>query len=296
MRACGIIGAWPTPSARPPIDSSAVRGEFVDLDGARIYYYAAGTRGVGEPVVFLHGFPSSGHLWTDVIPLMPAGHRLVVVDLLGYGRSDPPHGRALTLRAHAERVVALLDALGIAEACVVGHDVGGGVAQALAAHAPARVSRLGLVNSVAFDAWPTRDVRLARALLRLTRRLPPRWLLPVLRADLERGFADGARGARSIERFVRPFASEDGRDAFMQHLKALDARETRTLADRLAEIAVPAAVVWGAGDPFLPVALGRRLADAIPGASFDVIPGARHFTPEDAPRPVADALAALLAR
>jgi pimeloyl-ACP methyl ester carboxylesterase len=273
-----------------------VRGEFVDLDGARIYYYAAGTRGAGEPVVFLHGFPASGHIWNDVIPLMPAGHRLVVVDLLGYGRSDPPNGRSLTLLAHAERTVALLDALGITEACIVGHDLGGGVAQAMAVHAPSRVSRLGLVNSVAFTGWPTRDVRVVRALLRLTPHLAPAWLLAVLRADLERGYEDPARAAHSIERFIRPFTGPEGRSAFLQHLQALDSRETRTLALDLPSIAAPTAVLWGARDPFLSLKLGRRLAAAIPGATFDVVSGARHFTPEDAPRPVADAIAALLAR
>ena len=273
-----------------------MRGEFIDLDGARLYYYAAGTRGVGEPVVFLHGFPTSGHLWTDVIPLMPAGHRLVVLDLLGYGRSDPPGGRPLTLRAHAERVVALMDALGIHQACLVGHDLGGGVAQALAIDFPARVTRLALIDSVAFTGWPTRDVRLARTLLRLTGKVPPRWVLAVLRADLERGFADASRAVHSIDRFIRPFTSDEGRFVFMQHLRALDARETRSLASRLGEIAAPTAVVWGAHDPFLKLKLGKRLAAAIPAATLEVVPSVRHFTPEDAPRPVADAIAALLAR
>ena len=106
-----------------------MRGEFVDLTGARLYYYAAGTRGAGEPVVFLHGFPTSGHLWTDVVPLVPAGHRVVVLDLLGYGRSDRPQSRSVSLRAHAERVIELFDTLGINYACVVGHDIGGGIAQ-----------------------------------------------------------------------------------------------------------------------------------------------------------------------
>jgi pimeloyl-ACP methyl ester carboxylesterase len=273
-----------------------VRGEFIDLDGARLYYYAAGTRGVGEPVIFLHGFPTSGHLWTDVIPLMPAGHRLVVLDLLGYGRSDPPNGRPLTLRAHASRVVALMDALGIARACVVGHELGGGVAQAMAIDAPTRVSRLALVDSVGFSGWPSRDVRFARALLRLTRRVAPGWLLGVLRADLERGYEDANRAVHSIDRFIRPFATEEGRNAFMQHLRALDAGETRALAERLGEITIPTAVIWGANDSFLPVKLGRRLAAAIPNASLTIVPGARHFVPEDAPRPLTDAIAALLTR
>jgi pimeloyl-ACP methyl ester carboxylesterase len=48
-----------------------MRGEFIDVNGARLYYYAAGSRGVGEPVVFLHGFPTSSHLWTEVVPLVP---------------------------------------------------------------------------------------------------------------------------------------------------------------------------------------------------------------------------------
>src|SRR5689334_22854738 len=109
-----------------------MRGEFVDLGGARLYYYAAGTRGAGEPIVFLHGFPTSSHLWSDVVPLVPAGHRVVVLDLLGYGRSDRPLGRPVSIRAHAERVVELLDILGISYACFVGHDVGGGIAQWLA--------------------------------------------------------------------------------------------------------------------------------------------------------------------
>ncbi|OYV71691.1 MAG: hypothetical protein B7Z72_06375 [Gemmatimonadetes bacterium 21-71-4] len=108
-----------------------MRGEFVDVGGARLYYYAAGTRGAGEPLVLIHGFPTSGHLWSEVVPLLPPGHRTVVLDLLGYGRSDRPGGAGLAVQAHADRVLALMDALHIGEAALVGHGVGGGVAQSL---------------------------------------------------------------------------------------------------------------------------------------------------------------------
>jgi len=271
-----------------------VRGEFVDVHGARLYYYAAGTRGAGEPVVFLHGFPTSGHLWSDVVAQMPAGHRLVVVDLLGYGRSDPPGGRSLTLHAHAERVVGLLDALGIASACIVGHDVGGGIAQSLATHWPARVSRLALIDSVAFSGWPTRYVRIARFFLPLVRHLPTNWLLPIVRAGLERGYYDTTHATHSIDKYQRPFNSDEGRKVFLDHLAALDARETEALGARLGEIAVPTAVIWGSHDPFLSMSLGKRLVGAIPNATIDVLSGARHFTPEEEPREVADILGRLL--
>jgi len=273
-----------------------VRGEFIDLDGARLYYYAAGSRGAGEPVVFVHGFATSGHLWRDVVALMPAGRRLVVLDLLGHGRSDPPGRRPLGLRAHAERLVALLDALGIASACIVGHGIGGGVAQALAVQQPERVTRLALVASVAFDRWTPRDVRIARAMLPVTRHLPPAWLLSMVRAELERGYVDPVRATHAIDRYARPFVSEAGRDALVRHVAALDARESGTIGARLRDLTMPACVIWGAQDPFLPLALGQRLADEIPGATFDVVAEARHFLPEDAPRQVADSLTALLER
>ena len=271
-----------------------MRGEFVDVGGARLYYYAAGTRGAGAPVVFLHGFPTSGHLWGDVVAQMPAGHRIVVADLLGYGRSDPPGTRALTLHAHAERVVGLLDALQIGSACIVGHDLGGGVAQSLALDWPRRVSQLALVNSVAFNGWPARDVRIAKRLMPLVRRLPTNWLLPIVRADLERGYYDATRAVHSIDKFQRPFNSDEGKKVFLQHLAALDPRETQSLGARLSEIHVPTAVIWGTNDPYLPLALGRRLASAIRGASFHVIDDARHFTPEDSPREIAQIVGGLL--
>lgn len=273
-----------------------MRGEFVDLHGARLYYYAAGTRGAGEPVVFVHGFPTSGHLWTEVVPLVPAGHRVVVVDMLGYGRSDRPGTHDLSIRGHADRLLALLDALGINYACVVGHDLGGGVAQSLALRHPQRVSRLCLVSAVAFDAWPAREVQLARAMLPLTRHLPPTWLLSLLRTDLLRGYTEHERGTRSIELFVKPFATEEGRDAFMQHLLALDSAHTMELVPRLRDLVQPTSILWGQHDPFLPASLGQRLHEAIPGSTLDIIPSARHFVPEEAPHRLAEALGRLLAR
>jgi pimeloyl-ACP methyl ester carboxylesterase len=273
-----------------------MRGEFIDVGGARLYYYAAGTRGGGEPIVLLHGFPTSSHLWARVVPALPDGHRVVVVDLLGYGRSDRPKGRPLGVRAHAERVIELLDVLGVNFACVVGHDLGGGVAQAMAVRWPARVAHLALVSPVAYDEWPARELRLARAALPLTRHLPPTFLLSLLRRELLRGYAESDEGARSVERYLKPFASAEGRDALVEHVLALDAAETAQLAPRLKDLVMPTAVLAGAHDPFLAPTVAERLAADIPGATIEVVPDARHFLPEDAPRAVADAVTRLLAR
>lgn len=273
-----------------------MRGEFLDLGGARIYYYAAGSRGAGEPVVFLHGFPTSSHLWNGVVPLVPEGRRVVVVDLLGFGRSDRPGGRDVSVRGHAERIIALLDALRINYACIVGHDVGGGIAQSIAVRHPTRVSHLCLINSVAFDDWPVREVKLARAMLPLTGYLPPSWLLPVVKADLLRGYVDQERGAHSVAQYLRPFDSPEGRDALMEHLAAMDSEETVAIEPRLKDVVQPTAVIWGAGDPWLPAAIGKRLHASIADSTLDLLPEVRHFAPEEAAQKIGDALGRLLER
>jgi len=273
-----------------------MRGEFLDLNGVRLYYYAAGSRGAGEPIVLLHGFPTSGHLWSNVVPLLPSGHRVVVLDLLGFGRSDPASSGEVGLRSHADRLVGVLDHLGINLACVVGHDIGGGIAQSVAVRHPHRVSRLCLVNSVAFDAWPTREVKLARAMLPLTRHLPASWILSIVRAELLRGYVDHERGSHDVDLYLRPFLGSEGRDALMTHLLALDSAETQALGPRLRDIVSPTAILWGERDPFLPVSLGERLRSAIPGSTLEVVPEARHFVPEEAAHRVAGTISTLLQR
>lgn len=272
-----------------------MRGEFLDLNGVRLYYYAAGSRGAGEPIVLLHGFPTSAHLWSDVVPLLPAGHRVVVLDLLGFGRSDPPTSAAVDIRAHADRVVAVLDKLGINFACIVGHDVGGGVAQSVAVRHPHRVSKLCLIDSVAFDAWPTKAVKLARAMLPLTRHLPASWIAQIVRAELLRGFVDPDKGAHDVDLYLRPFSDSNGRDALLAHLTALDVTETMAVGARLKDVVSPTAIVWGERDPFLPVALAHRLHGVIAGSTLEIVPGARHFLPEESAHAVAAAISRLLA-
>src|SRR4051812_28813380 len=105
-----------------------MRGEFIDLAGERIYYYAAGSRGAGDPIVLIHGFPTSSHLWTDVVAKLPAGRRIIVMDLLGFGRSDAPPDGDYSIAGHTMRLARLLDALHIESCVLIGHDIGGVIA------------------------------------------------------------------------------------------------------------------------------------------------------------------------
>lgn len=259
-----------------------MRGEFVDLAGKRLYYYAAGTRGTGVPIVLVHGFPTSSRLWHSVARDFPDGHRLVIVDLPGFGRSEADNG-PLDCATHAQALRALLDDLRIDRACLVGHGMGGGVVQRLAVDSPERVSHLALLDSAAFGIKPRRLGGLARKLGSLARFLPPGLLAGLVHGAVRRGFAVPERSRITLDTCLQPFTTEAGRGQLQRHLASLDHCDTGSITPRLTALAIPTAIMWGADDPFYPVVLAERLQAAIPHATLDVIPGASHFTPEDAP-------------
>ncbi len=271
-----------------------MRGEFVDVLGCRIYYYAAGSRGVGEPVVLLHGFPTSSRLWHAVVRDFPPGHRLVVCDLPGFGRSDPP--REFSVGSWARDVVGLLDELRISRACLVGHGLGGAIAERVQRDAPSRVTHLALLSAPAFGVAPRRLARLARVLLPLAEHAPPGFLAGLVQGSVLSGFADRERSRLTIDTCLQPFTTIAGRRLLASHLRALQLAESAAADAGSTGSRVPTAILWGGADPFYPPSLGERLRDSIPGATLEIIPGAAHFTPEDAPERVIATLSALLSR
>jgi pimeloyl-ACP methyl ester carboxylesterase len=218
-----------------------MRGEFIDLAGERLYYYAAGSRGSGEPIVLVHGFPTSSHLWLDVVAKLPPGHRVVVLDLLGFGRSDAPAAAHYTIAAHGRRLLLLLDALKIDRTCLAGHGIGGSIALWVALNEPARVSRLALIGSG--DAFG--------GALGLMLRLPGWASLPLVRRAIARGYADRERGHRSAELYLKPFSDAEGVEILRRHVAQLSDGESSRFAARIGEAGVPA-LSWSGRSAFEP--------------------------------------------
>jgi pimeloyl-ACP methyl ester carboxylesterase len=217
---------------------AGVRGEFLDLSGERIYYYAAGSRGGGEPILLIHGFPTSSHLWLDVVGKLPAGHRIVVVDLLGFGRSDAPLKADYSIAGHGKRMLRLLDALHIERACIVGHGTGGAVAGWLALNAPERITRMGLIGSSTAEGWFAKDHAILRPLYDLGLRMPSWFWFPILRAMIARVYSDPARGKKSAEMYLTPFLGPRA-PVLRRHLEALTNGEIQAIAARFADIPLP---------------------------------------------------------
>ena len=114
-------------------------------DGARLHYVYGGPAD-GPAVIMLHGLSDSSFSFSRVLPLMPAHLRVVAVDQRGHGHSDRPvHGYSMD--AFASNLLALMDALLIDRATIVGHSMGTFVARRAAEKAPDRIERLVLVGT-----------------------------------------------------------------------------------------------------------------------------------------------------
>lgn len=251
----------------------------------------------GPPVVLLHGLPTSPRLWrfvlSELAPDLDAGRlRCFAWELVGFGHSAREGlGRDVSLAAQTEHLAAFLDALDLRRTVLVGHDLGGGVAQRLAVLAPERVAGLVLVDSVAYRAWPAPPVRVARRAADWIERAPTALLGPLLAATLR--WLGHRAPAEASALYRHAYAGARGARALAHQLRALDPRDTDEVGPALRELALPARVVWGERDP-LGVCAAARLARDLE-APLELIPGAGHFTPEEHPDAVARAIREVVA-
>lgn len=269
------------PFTDPPVDADLLRIP-VGPGAVHVERYGHG----GAPIVLLHGFPTSSFVWRLVGPqLAAAGCTAYAVDLFGYGESDRPFDADFGIEAQAEYVDRAMTALRLADATVVGLDLGGAVAIRLAAIRPERVERLVLVNSLAFDFVPGRDIRTlqrntARFALRLSRDVLG--VAPLLAPVLEGSVASPAHMPdRLVARYLAPFVGREGVTHLLALARAVVAEELDEVD--LSALSPPTLVVAGESDQWVDFSVAERLATMIPGARLVAVPGVARLVPEEAP-------------
>jgi pimeloyl-ACP methyl ester carboxylesterase len=260
------------------------------LDGEPIRWLE---HGEGAHVVLVHGIPTSPRLWRHVMPLVRG--RCLALEMTGYGTSIPDgEGRDLGLAAQADRLLRWLDMVGAEAPVLVGHDLGGGVAQIAAVRAPDRFSGLVLTNAVCYDSWPIPSVKAMQRAAPVLRYLPEIALYPSFVQLIHRGHDDRARALESIGVHWQHYVAHGAAPGLMRQVSALRVEDTLAISDQLPSLGLPARVVWGEADRFQKVEYGRRLAADL-GTTLQPIPGGKHFTPEDHPEVLAAAVNELLA-
>jgi pimeloyl-ACP methyl ester carboxylesterase len=247
--------------------SGRLRFRCIETDEGAISVTEAGT---GPPVLLLHGLGATKVSFLPTVAALADAHRAIAVDLPGFGDSVKPIRAGYDAAYFAKAIVALLDALELERAHVVGNSMGGRVAIEVGLRAPARVTRLGLLAPSL--AW-LRD-RPWAPMLRLV--APQLGLIqPAPRAAVEaivRRVIPGAQEewtAAGIDEFLRSYLTPRGRAAFYAAARNIYLEEPYGrdgLWTRLPDLEPPALFVWGRRDGLVPIRFADHVRRAIPGA------------------------------
>ncbi len=265
-----------------------MRSEYVFTpDGLRLHVITAGAEDA-PPLVLLHGFPASSLLWRKVIPPLAEHFRVYAPDLPGHGQSDKPLRWDYDREFYDKSLLGLFDALGLDQAALACHDIGGVAGLAFTARHPERISRL-----IVLDTVPYPDIPLRTALMFQMMGWPVvSWLLlrrPVLRWAL-RSFTVYDKSAISddvLDLYHLPWV----RDAAGQHaFRAIPRVPPRRMiepAEHYRQITMPTLILWAENDRACPVSDAHRLKKDIPHAELIIVPEAGHFLQEEKPGVVA---------
>jgi 3-oxoadipate enol-lactonase len=240
-------------------------GRVITVGRAAIGVDETGT-GDAAPILFLHGVGSDKSVWAPQLAHFGAKRRAVAFDYPGYGDSDPAE-TGTTRDDFAAAILGAMDTLGIEQAHVCGLSLGGVIAIAMHAAAPARCASLILADSFAVHPdGPAIHQRATSASRTLTMRQLAEQRTPAI-------LAPGVSEAISDE-VCRTMARIDPH-AFRIGTEAVWLADQR---DRVATIAVPTLVLVGDHDTITPPALSEELANAIPGARLQILAGTGHLT------------------
>ena len=254
-----------------PLPGAPANATYADVEGAHVRYIDVGE---GPAVVLIHGFASSLETWVTVIPALSKKHRVIALDLKGFGWTSRPDGD-YSPAAQAKLVTALMDLRGVGSATIVAHSWGSSVALAMTLATPARVSRLAM-----YDAWvyeeqiPTfflwsRAPGVGEALFTL---------FYGERADerMQAAFYDKEKWVteRLVEEVERAL---DRPGTTAAALAATRGQRYAEVQGRYKTIQQPTLLLWGRDDVVTTLAVGERLARDMPHTRLVVYPRCGHF-------------------
>ncbi len=281
--------------------------KFVSVCGHRMHYVDEGR---GETLLFLHGNPTSGYLYRHMIAAFSDKFRCIAPDHLGFGQSDKPELADYSMRAHAMRLEAFVQELGLHDITLVVQDWGGVIGLSWAARHKSLIKRLVVLNTAGFIPQTLADFRALRPLpwgfpLLWSLRIPVlgelfvqglngfvRFMIPLGIYHRERLTKDVMRG------YLDPYPTWASRRAHLASVRQvpMTPRDSawQLLAETGAELTgwqVPTQIIWGMRDPvFVPWfadEFERRLPNHAPTVR---IPDASHFLQDDTPGPIIETM------
>lgn len=267
---------------------------YIQASSLRLHYLEEGE---GDPVMLLHGFPTSSYLYRNIIPVLAETHRAIAPDLPGYGLSDKPVDQRYDYAFFDRTLESFCDAVGLDRVSLVVHDLGGPVGLHWAVRNPNRIERLVILNTLVYPqtSWAVKAFLLALRLPMVRDYVvSPKGIVGAMKV----GVVHKSRLNREIlTPYTAPFEDASARSALMKAGSGLSVKGLAEVAEKLPSLGVPVRLIYGEQDRILPdiAKTMRRLQRDLPAAALTSLPEAGHFLQEDAPARVATWIADFLA-
>jgi pimeloyl-ACP methyl ester carboxylesterase len=260
------------------------------------YVVQGAEHGTNGAIVLLHEIPAGAFAWADVMPQLASANRAVyAIDMLGYGQSDHPWPADTSNWGHADALSMLFEQLNLTNIVLVGHGLGGAVAQVLATRlSRERVAALVLIDTYCFEYsfapnWPLSEMKKRQDV-----DAPKQTKVEDLIADLKERLPNGSYNPQRFQSFlsdyIEPWNSELGKEVLFQHIRLLIPGYTNSVSTDLKGLGKPVLIIWGQNDQQVPLKFAERLHREIPEAELVIVPEAGHLILFDAPGAVASAL------
>ncbi len=252
--------------------------------------------GTDGAIVLLHDMMGGAFTWRDVLPGLASLKRAVyAVDMLGYGESDHPWQSDTSIWGQADCLNFLFEHLNLTNVVLIGHGMGGGVAQVLATRlCRERIAALVLIDTFAYNYafapdWPLPD---------MTEQQKPDQpmqtkledMIRELQETLPKATQNPDRFKQSMNDWIEPWNSDLGKELLFQQIRLLLPNYSNSVASDLKRMGKPTLIIWGERDEQIPLKIAQRLHRELPESRLVIVPGAGHLILFDAPGDVARAI------
>jgi haloalkane dehalogenase len=264
----------------------------ITQQAAGLAYRSAGDS--SAPVALMvHGVPESSYMWRHALTAVAgAGWRGIAPDLPGFGDSEPdPPG---TWERHVDALDRFVRELGLGPVALVTHDWGVAIGLMWACDHPGAANALVISDGGFFADREWHDM----AKTMRTPEVGEQFVGSITREGLGTALQSLSSGMteESLDEYWRPYADPVRRQGILELYRSGDFEKLLPYEGRLAELELPALIVWGGRDSFAGVELGQRFHEEVPGSELVIIDDAGHFVWEDAPEQTTSALVRFLGR
>jgi len=276
-------GSSPPSLTKEELSQKYPEKRYVQIDGVSLHYEQ---EGLGRPLILLHGFPTSTHLWRDIVPGLTFGNTIYNLDLMGFGLSEKPQNVTYSIDTYVDQLSKFIAEFHLERLILVGHDIGAPIVTLYTLRNPGKVRKLILMDGPLYSGAPPLGVRLLRTRL-IGEFFTGDWFLKRL---LRGGVANpGVMSDGLLEAYLKPYHDDPGaRMALLKCAREFNLRPVleNEIIPNLSKISIPTLLVWGDGDPYAPLDFGKKLDEVIPNSQLVVILRTSHYAIEERPEEV----------